>query len=459
MLQNILLMTDSYKVSQYPQYPEGTTKVYSYLEARKGGEYSTVTFFELQYILKRYFKGKVVTRKKIEQADKIFEAHFGNKNVFNRAGWEYILKHHGGKLPIRIKAVAEGTVVPEGNVLLTIENTDPNCYWLVNYLETLIVMLWYGCTTATISREMKKVIRAALIRSGTNTPENLAFKLHDFGYRGSTSPESAAIGGSAHLINFKGTDTLAAIELLMEYYHAKMPGFSIPATEHSTITSWGEKGEAKAYENMLKKYPTGVIAVVSDSWDIYKAISEIWGGKLRKKVLRRNGALVIRPDSGDPCKILPAILNIIGEKFGFTMNEKGYKVIHEKVRVIQGDGIGRRTLKKILDAVMDAGWSADCLAFGSGGGLLQDCNRDTQRFAMKCSYIEVNGVGQDVFKRPATDPSKNSKRGRLMLVRNPDFATIPEGTPGETDLLELVFENGRMFRDQTFDEIIQLSKL
>jgi nicotinamide phosphoribosyltransferase len=461
MLKNILLMTDSYKVSHYRQYPQGTTKIYSYLEARKGGEYAEVMFFGLQYLIKRYLLGQVVTKAKIDQAEALFTAHFGDASLFNRAGWEHILTEHGGKLPVEIKAVPEGMIVPEGNVLLTIENTCPDCYWLVNYLETLLVQVWYSCTTGTISREMKKLIKNALVKSGTDTPENLAFKLHDFGYRGVSSSESAAIGGAAHLINFMGTDTIAAIEMLMEYYGATMPGFSIPAAEHSTITTWGEDGEEAAYRNMLDQYPTGLVAVVSDSWDIRNAVENIWGDRLRNKVIFRDGVLVIRPDSGDPNKILPELFEIIGRRFGTTTNSKGYKELHKKVRVIQGDGINRRSLGVILDTLMEHGWSVDGIAFGSGGGLLQNCDRDTQRFAMKCSYAVVNGVGRDVYKQPATDKTKNSKRGRLMLVEDAmfetthgsRFATLPEGIKGFTDILVTVFRDGELLRDQTLDEI------
>ncbi|HUB25162.1 MAG TPA: nicotinate phosphoribosyltransferase [Tepidisphaeraceae bacterium] len=454
MLDNLLLMTDSYKVTHWKQYPPGTQTVYSYLEARAGGEYRTVVFFGLQYVLKRYFSGQVVTHGKIEQAGEFFKAHFGADTLFNRGGWEYLLKQHGGRLPVEIRAVPEGTPVAESNVLLTIENTDPKLFWLVNYLETLLVEVWYGCTTATISREMKKIIRAALGRSGTDTPANLAFRLHDFGYRGVSSPESAAIGGAGHLVNFLGTDTLAACELLMQYYRAAMPGFSIPAAEHSTITSWGQGNEEAAYRNMLEQYPTGLVAVVSDSWDVCRAAGELWGTHLRDKVLARDGVLVIRPDSGEPREVLPEILSILAEKFGASKNTKGYRVLNDKVRLIQGDGITRHSLAGILGAVMDAGFSADCLAFGSGGGLLQTCNRDTQRFAMKCSYVVVSGVGQDVYKRPVTDETKNSKRGRLALIRDgDDYRTVPQAEAGGRDVLVPVFRDGAILHEWTLDDI------
>jgi nicotinamide phosphoribosyltransferase len=460
MFDNLLLMTDSYKVTHWKQYPPGTETVYSYLEARAGGEYRQVVFFGLQYILARYFTGQVVTAAKIEQAAEFFKAHFGTDSLFNRRGWEHLLDQHGGRLPIEIRAVPEGTAVPESNVLMTIENTDPKLFWLVNYLETLLVQVWYGCTTATISREMKKIIRAALARSGTDTPANLAFRLHDFGYRGVSSSESAAIGGAAHLVNFLGTDTLAACEMLMQYYKSPMPGFSIPAAEHSTITTWGREHEEAAYLNMLEQYPTGLVAVVSDSWDVRRAAGEIWGTRLREKVLARDGVLVIRPDSGEPRQVLPQILAILADKFGAAKNAKGYRVLNDKVRLIQGDGITRHSLAGILDAVMDAGFSADCVAFGSGGGLLQSCNRDTQRFAMKCSYVVVKGEGQDVFKRPVTDETKNSKRGRLGLIREGgEYRTVPQSQAGANDLLVPVFRDGSILKEWTLDEVRRAAEL
>lgn len=454
MFDSIIRMTDSYKVGHWKQYRPGTEYIYSYLEPRVGGEYREVMFFGLQYYLCRYFSGEVVTMEKIKKAAAFMKAHFGDDTLFNHKGWEHIVRDHEGHLPVLIKAVPEGTVVPEGNVLLTIENTCPQCFWITNYLETLLVELWYPCTIGTISREMKKVIRDALVRSGDSREENLEFRLHDFGYRGVSSPESAALGGAAHLLNFKGTDNLAGCELLMEYYDSGMPGFSIPAAEHSTITSWGEEQEKEAYKHILEQYPDGLVAVVSDSWDVFRAAREIWGEELRSQVCRRNGRVIVRPDSGNPHTVLPRVLDILGEQFGSRINEKSYKVLHDKIRVIQGDGIKRSTLAGILDAVMDHGWSADCISFGSGGGLLQSCDRDTQNFALKCSHTVVHGQGQDVFKRPATDPMKNSKRGRLKLIKTEygTYATIPVSMSG-TDELVPAFRDGHVFTHNTLEDM------
>ncbi|HEY6162703.1 MAG TPA: nicotinamide phosphoribosyltransferase domain-containing protein, partial [Bacteroidia bacterium] len=201
---NIMLLTDSYKLSHYKQYPQGTSQIYSYFESR-GGKFNEVVFFGLQYLLKSYLKGAVVTPEKVEEAEALYAKHFGSPSLFYKKGWEYILKKHGGKLPVRIKAVAEGTPVSVSNVMMTVENTDPKCFWLTNFLETLLVQVWYPCSVATQSREIKKVLLKYLEQTGDTSLVD--FKLHDFGFRGVSSVESASIGGAAHLMNFMGTDT------------------------------------------------------------------------------------------------------------------------------------------------------------------------------------------------------------------------------------------------------------
>jgi nicotinamide phosphoribosyltransferase len=273
---NLLLLTDCYKLTHWKQYPPKTTKVYSYFESR-GGDYPETVFFGLQYLLKKYLEGKVVTQEKIAEAEEITELTLGNKNLFNRDGWEYILNQLDGKLPISIKAVPEGNIVQTRNALITVENTDPKCYWLTNYLETLLVQAWYPITVATQSREIKKIINEFLQKTGD--PSLIDFKLHDFGFRGVSSVESASIGGAAHLVNFKGTDTIVAVTLLRQYYNHESPGFSIPAAEHSTITSWGKENEVKAFANMLDQFK-GTRAVVSDSFNIFEACEKLWGNNL-----------------------------------------------------------------------------------------------------------------------------------------------------------------------------------
>jgi nicotinamide phosphoribosyltransferase len=451
--ENPILLTDSYKVSHWKQYPKGTTGVYSFFESR-GGRFPEVTFFGLQYFLRRYLTGSVITEYDINEAAEVFAAHFGNASYFNEAGWRHILYTHGGRLPVIIRAVPEGMSVPTSNVLMTIENTDPEVPWLTNYLETTLSQVWYPTTVCTQSRAMKAVIRKYLEETGD--PSLIDFKLHDFGFRGSTSVESAGIGGAAHLVNFKGTDTMAALLVARDYYGEPMAGFSIPAAEHSTITSWGREHEKDAFENMLDQFPEGLVAVVSDSYDIYGACREIWGEQLKEKVLARKGTLVVRPDSGHPPTVVVEVLNILGNAFGCEANKKGYRVLNPKIRVIQGDGIDYTMLGEILSAMRSAGWSADNIAFGSGGGLLQKVDRDTQKFAFKCSAVRIGDTWHDVMKDPITDHSKKSKAGRLKLIEHEGkIMTVREDQvePTEPNILRTVFSSGGIVNNCTFKNI------
>ena len=441
----------------FKQYPTGTTGVYSYIESR-GGKYDETVFFGLQAFIKEYLL-EPITQTDIDIADEILTAH---GEPFNREGWEYILRVHKGFLPVIIRAVPEGTMVPVKNVLATIENTDPECFWLTTWLETsLLRAVWYGTTVATQSKYIKNIITDYLEKSGD--PTTIDFKLHDFGSRGVSSMESAGIGSAAHLVNFMGTDTITGILFAREYYNAGIAGFSIPAAEHSTITSWGRAGELKAYSNMVTQFgkPGTLLAVVSDSYDIYEACRMWSTGDLKQQVIDSGATIVIRPDSGDPVEVLPKMLRILGEGFGFTKNAKGYKVLNN-VRLLWGDGINQMSIQSILRVIVDiGGWSVDNIAFGMGGALLQQVDRDTQKFAMKCSAAEINGEWVDVFKDPITDSVKSSKKGRVILWKSGDeFQTsvdqpkhwTDKGTEW-TDALVTVYWNGNLHKDYTFDEV------
>lgn len=459
MLDNIIKMTDSYKVSHYKQYPPETTKVYSYMESR-GGRWDETTFFGLQYFLKRYLSGQVVTKDKIKSAEKFWNLHFGRDDVYRADKWLYIYNNYNGHLPIEINAVLEGTTVQTHNVLFTVENTDPKCAWLTNYLETILQQVWYPLTVATYSRNMKSLISKYLKRNGD--PKGLDFKLHDFGYRGVSSPETAAIGGASHLVNFLGTDTAAGLEMIDEYYGNPMAGFSIPASEHSTITIWGRENELNAQNNMLEQYTNGPIASVSDSFNVYDVCEHIWGESLKDKILNRKGTLIVRPDSGDPPIVVCKILDILGNKLGYYKNEKGYKVLDDHVRVIQGDGIDFQMVDNILYRMERNGWSSTNIAFGSGGNLLQKHDRDEQKIAVKCSYAVVGGQDIDVFKSPVDAPDKRSKAGRLALVMiDGVYHTINEKDlkdPKDNKLVT-VFRDGKLLVDQHFDEIRDRARL
>lgn len=455
---NLILRTDSYKFTHWKQYPPGTGRVYSYFESR-GGRWREVVFFGLQYYLKRFLEGPVIDRAAIDEAEDLVARHFGDPSLFNRAGWEHIVRVHGGRLPVSIRAVPEGTPVPCHNVLMTVENTDPACYWLPNYLETLLVQTWYGSTVATQSREMKRLILGYLDRTGD--PGLVDFKLHDFGFRGVSSVESAGVGGAAHLVNFLGTDTFEGVMVARDYYGEPMAGFSIPAAEHSTIIAWGREHEAAAMQNMLDQFPRGTVAVVSDSYDVFNACRSIWGETLRDRVLARDGCLVIRPDSGDAVDVLvggePNLLGILADRFGATTSAKGYKLLDPHVRVIQSNGVDFKLVRRILDAMERAGYSADNIAFGSGGGLLQKLNRDTLRFAFKCAAVTIDGVERPVYKDPATAHWKRSKSGRMKLIRRetprgPAYRTVQFDHPGEDQLVE-IFRNGEILREWSFAEV------
>eukprot|EP00397_Hematodinium_sp_SG-2012_P018365 GEMP01018810.1.p1 GENE.GEMP01018810.1~~GEMP01018810.1.p1 ORF type:complete len:465 (+),score=83.26 GEMP01018810.1:67-1461(+) len=451
---NIILLTDSYKVSHHKQYPPGTQIVYSYFESR-GGKFDSTVFFGLQYWIKRFLCGPIVTKAKIDQAEELCIQHLGDPNIFHRAGWEHILNKHKGYLPIVIKSVPEGTIVPVKNVLFTMENTDPECYWLTNYLETMLVQVWHPMTVATNSYEQKKVICQYMKNTGCDVA-GLPYKLVDFGVRGSTTMEAAAVGGAAHLVNFRSTDNLPAIGMMMDYYSAAMPGNSIPAAEHSTITSWGRNREVDAFRNMLTAFPKGLVAVVSDSYNVYDACSDLWGSELKELIEQRDGTLIVRPDSGDPPVIVCELLEILTQKFGFTTTSTGHKLLPSYIRVIQGDGVSYEVIMLILETMMEKGFAADNLTFGSGGALLQKMDRDTQKCAFKCCYAKINGEDVDVFKDPITDPGKKSKKGRLTLEKTADgsFTTVmdSEGRPENDELVE-VYRNGKLIKEWTLEEV------
>jgi len=467
---NIIVATDSYKVSHYKQYPPNTEYVYSYFESR-GGKFDNIVFFGLQYFIKRYLCGPVVSEDKIAYAKEILDNHMGPGH-FNEEGWRHILTAHGGMLPISIKAVPEGTVVPVKNCLFTMVNTDPKCFWLTNYLETLLVEVWYPMTVATNSMEQKKVLLKYLADTGGD-PGVADLQLHDFGYRGVSSVESAAIGGSGHLVSFHGTDTLAAIICIKHYYgggttiipginvEVPVPGISIPAAEHSTITSWGRDHEVDAFRNMLTQYPEGVVAVVSDSYNVFKAITELWGGELKDLIKKRGetgGRLVVRPDSGEPAEIVPQLLGLLVEAFkeDVVTNDKGFKVLPSYIRLIQGDGISYETLGQILEASTAKGYAAENLVFGSGGALLQKMNRDTQKCAFKCSEVtDTQGKTTKVYKDPITDPGKRSKMGKLTLeMEGGKIVTKTEGSGDPSkDLMVEVFRNGHLLKEWKFEDI------
>ena len=459
--KSILLNADSYKFSQYLQDPEGNTNQFSYIESR-GGLWSQTVFFGLQMYLKEYLT-KPITQEDIDFAEPLIKAH---GEPFNREGWEYILHKHNGYLPLRIKAAPEGLVIPVKNVLVTIENTDPKCAWLTSFVETSLLRgVWYPTTVCSNSYESKKIILDYLIKTGD--PSLIDYKLVDFGSRGASSFETAGIGGIAHLVNFKVTDNVTALLYGRDYYNINVAGRSIPASQHSIACSYAaiapieivlsndSKNELAYIRKMLKfldKYP--MVAIVGDAYDIYN-FAELLGSIKDEIIEKTKGGkfFLLRPDSGNPPEVVTKCLQILDKHFGSVVNDKEFKVLNH-VRVIQGDGITQDTIDRILYRAMNAGYSADNITFGQGGKLLQGVDRDTQKFAMKCSSIVVEDVEYDVFKAPITDMGKESKRGRITLYKNEDgYFTDLEGRTDCVEILGIAFENGKLLKDYIFEEV------
>lgn len=450
-MDNFILDTDSYKSSHFLQLPPGSENIFSYLESRPGGLFDRTVMFGLQPILKRL--ATPVTQEMVEQAKRFMEVH---GEPFPYKEWSIIVSELKGKIPLHVRAIPEGSVVPVGIPLLTAENTDKRFPWLTNWFETQLMRIWYPITVATISWHAKKAILDSLMRTSDDPWAEIGFKLHDFGSRGVSSFESAGIGGAAHLVNFLGSDTIAGVLFANEHYNNPMSGFSIPAMEHSTVTAWGRAGERDAYANMLKQCggPGKILACVSDSYDLFNALEHIWGSDLKLKVIESGATVVIRPDSGNPPEIVLKTLVTLLNKFGFKTNSKGYFVLNN-VRVIQGDGIDDvDSIKAILKAVEGAGFSASNVAFGMGGGLLQKCNRDTQRFAFKASEVTISGKAIPIGKEPKTDMTKASKKGRLDVrqITAYDFQTS-FGSAGNESAMHTVFLNGENKSETTMVQV------
>lgn len=450
---SILYNTDSYKVGMFKQYPANTEFVYSYISSR-GGKHKETVILGMQAFIQEYLS-KPITKEEVEEAAGFWAAlslPFPKQQLLD------MVDDTGGFWPVAIRAVPEGTVVPVNNVVAVVYNTHPKYYFATTWIETsLLRAIWYPSTIATNSREVKKTILKYL--EATGTPEDIDFKLHDFGARGVSSFESSMIGAAAHLSIFRGTDTMVANLFIKKYFgDTEMRGLSIPASEHSTITSWGRENEFQAYNNMADVHD-GIFACVSDSYDIYKAC-QMWN--VHAPMLKARGTtVVVRPDSGNPLGVIPKCLEILSEGFGKTLNDKGYYVL-DGARLIWGDGIGPEMVDKILCEITHYGWSADNIAFGMGGGLLQDVVRDDQKWAMKASYATIDGKGVEVYKDPITDPGKTSMKGMVTLYKNLDgsfYTELVDHSSNQDELLYYYYQgNGSMFRT-TFADVVKRANI
>lgn len=482
------LLADFYKISHRAAYPPGTEVVYSTWtprESRVPGVDHVVNF-GIQGFVQKYLV-------------EYFDEHFFSRPVGNvvaeykrfitatlgatAADSAHIRELHSlGYLPLEVKALPEGTLVPVRVPMATVENTDSRFFWLTNYVETLwSCEVWHSATAATVARQYRELLDAYALET-TGSVAGVEFQAHDFSIRGMTSVESAAKSGAAHLLSFAGTDNIPGILYLERYYKAnvdkELVGTSIPATEHSVMCAYGQD-ELASYRRLITEvYPTGFVSIVSDTWDLWKVLTEVVPA-LKDAIMARDGRVVIRPDSGDPVQIIcgvmetkltgcgpddKGVVELLWETFGGTVNAQGYKVLDPHVGTIYGDSITPERAQKICERLKRAGFASTNVVFGVGSYTYQYHTRDTFGFAMKSTWCRVDGVSVPIFKDPATDKSKVKKslKGRVAVVQHGvGELRVVDGLDEETEkqydsLLRTVFRNGVVHHTQTLREVREL---
>lgn len=444
---NLIADTDSYKLGHPLFINPKLEHIYSYGEARVNSKYPETVAIGMNIILKKYFS-KPILQEHLDEAIEVSIATHGF-NPLNVEVWQRIIDE-GGFLPIRIKAVPEGSKIPVDNVLFTIESTKD---WFAKYLqgiEGLLMHLWYAYTTSTRSYNIYKSIKPYYEMSGDLS--NLPFAVNDFGLRGGTTVESAEIAGMMHLMFFDGSDNMRASRKLRQFYpNAPLKGKSIYASEHSVALSYGRSGEKDYLKQMLIESGNNNVSIVIDTYDTFGFIKNVVGDKeLKQMIIDKKGRIVFRPDSGNPLQVPLDVIMLLDEMFGSKVNDKGYRVLNHNIGVIQGDGMDEDSISELYRKLLALGYSADNLVTGSGGGLHQkDITRDTQRFAIKPSFGIIDGEEFNFKKNPATDTTKTSKSGRLKLHPTKDsFETISSNDTTRImfnsyiDVLETVYENG-----------------
>lgn len=449
LLNNIVWTLDSYKHWHDPMLTDDTENVYAYLSARKGAMYDYSIFFGIRYINEKWLEGPVVTKQKIDEAEPYLIEHFRLNGVtWDRSKWDYIVEKHGGHLPIEIRAVREGIRVNGDDVMLTIKATDKKCRWIGTALETLIQQVWGATTVCTRSHFIKGIIKRYFGETVNGENQWLAdYYLHAFGQRAVICMEEAGIVSMAELVNSRGTDSLMGFPYAVNYYDAKMEGlgYSVPASEHSIMTALGKEREFEVTRHLIKKFPTGILSVVSDSYDIENAV-RVYCTELKEEILGRDGKFVVRPDSprweGDtPAEQILWIALELEKYFGSTVNKKGFKELNPKVGIIYGDSLTEHEIEAALELLKQNGFAASTCVYGCGGYLARKVHRDTQRFAVKCSAQMRQGVWIGQAKAPK-DKSKASK----------------SGTFDDDPRLEIINLNGVVMRRDTFDEIRALAE-
>lgn len=473
---NPITLIDGYKFDHRRAYGPGITKVYSNWTPRtsRRAEDKSVVYFGGQYFRQRYLVEEFA-KFFSAPADEVCAKYQRRLDGYlgpNTIGTDHVRALHGlGYIPLRICAVPEGTSVPLRIPMLTMENTHPDFFWVTNYFETLMSnVMWMPCTSATTAMAYRKILDAAAKKTGSD-PGFTDWQGHDFSFRGLSSPESAALSGAGHLLFFTGTDTVPALDLIEDYYGVPdgyLIGGSVSATEHSVMCAGGEDGELATYSRLLDLYPSGILSVVSDTWDLWAVITEILP-QLKDRIMAREGKLVIRPDSGDPADIIcgdgksdgPAskgVVELLWDIFGGTTTPTGHRLLDSHIGCIYGDSITRERAKDITDRLAAKGFASANVVFGIGSYTYQYVTRDTYGFAMKATWAEVNGEGRDLYKTPKTDSGmKNSARGRLAVFSNQhsDPILIEKATPAQEKLsmLQPVWENGKELVHETFDQI------
>lgn len=411
-----ILQADSYKFSQFNVLPKGTDGVFSYIEARVKNK--VVVPFGISMWMQK-FLSTPLTQQEVDFAEEILKLH---GEPFNKAGFQRIIDVHGGYWPVIIKGLPEGTVTQSSTPLYTVEAYGEDA-WCASFLETTLQRaIWYPTTIASVGHELWKETKWFYDKHSDNSA-NIAFSLNDFGARGVSSCESAEIGGLAHLVHFMGTDNIQAIVAARNYYDEQIAGVSVPASEHSIQCAYGKDNQREYLKTMLDTYakPGAIVSIVLDGYDVYREAGLLCTEFVEQ--IKQSGAKVVfRPDSGDMFEVVPRLLKMQEDAFGYVVNTKGKKVINN-VAIIQGDGIDSTTYSMLLQRVVDLGYAPECVVMGSGGGLLQKINRDTMSFAQKTSAIRINGQWVDTVKDPITDHGKKSKGG---VMRDPAFVTMYE---------------------------------
>ena len=484
---NAINLTDGYKLDHRRQYPSNTTLVYSNWTPRSSRiqGINKVVFFGLQYFIKKYlieeFDKSFFSKPKeevVKQYQRRINAYLGNNSV----GTKHIEDLHDlGYLPIEIKALSEGSMIDLKIPMLTVKNTHPDFFWLVNYFETIIsATIWMPCTSATIALQYRKLLTKYANETGGDL-NFVPFQGHDFSFRGMAGLEAAMMSGAGHLLSFSGTDTLPAIDFLEEYYNAdcekELIGMSVPATEHSVMCSGTKDDEIGTFNRLITEiYPTGIISIVSDTWVFWKVVTE-YLPTLKDVIMSRDGKVVIRPDSGDPVDIIcgtmlpkdpdylarknsseeKGLIECLWDTFGGTINEQGFKVLDPHIGAIYGDSITLDRCKEICKRLKDKGFASTNIVFGIGSYSYQYQTRDTFGFAMKATYVEVDGVGREIFKDPKTDNGgKRSAKGLLKVERQGlTYKLVDQvGWNGEQEgSLHTIYKDGKLIKDMNYSEI------